>query len=246
MSKTFAEQKRIERWFLENARRASAIIPSGDIVDFEKPDFTIASPDGLLGVETTELLRKDNQGPFQPVAEESFHKQVVRLAEEYHRESGASAVRVSVFFSNDWTTTRRADDVARSLFEFVESKDQRAALPATFSRRDALPEGFDSITICPPNGSWSSGESGGALLTYTQLADAIRSKESLLPTYRDNLREASIWLLFYISVTVARSVALPVGVDKWTFESSFDKILLFSALDNKVIEISKIDGKSTA
>ncbi len=239
MSKSHAEQKRVEKWFLEAARRASAIIPAGDISDFEKPDFTLTSPDGLIGIEVTELLRKDNIGPFLPVAEEGFHKKVVRLAEEYYRQSGARGVEVSVYFTNDWKTTRDAEDVARSLSTFVELKGRTVTLPVTISRQ--LPEGFSVIGIAPLDGApWFCGESGGAVLTYEQLAASIRDKEELLPTYRANLGKASIWLLIYISVTVARSVAVPVGVDKWTFESSFDKILLFSSLDNEVLEIAKM------
>jgi len=46
MSKSQAEQKRVEKWFLEAARRASAMIPAADISDSEKPDFTLTSPDG--------------------------------------------------------------------------------------------------------------------------------------------------------------------------------------------------------
>jgi hypothetical protein len=240
------EKKRIEKWFLEAARNASAIIPAGDISESEKPDFTLASADGLIGIEVTELLREGHEGPFKPVAEEDFHKKVVRLAEEYYRQSGARAVKVSVFFTNDWKITRRAEDVARSLFEFVESQNQRATSPVTFSRRHALPEGFDRITIGPPDGSWSCGELGGALLRYEHLAASIRDKENLLPTYRDNLRNARIWLLIYISVTVARSLAVPTeDLRRWTFESSFDKILLFSSVDNRVFEIAEMDTNST-
>jgi len=64
------EKKRVEKRFLEAARRASAMIPAGDISESEKPDLTPTSPDGLIGIEVTELLRKGNMGPFLTVAEE--------------------------------------------------------------------------------------------------------------------------------------------------------------------------------
>src|SRR5260370_461002 len=93
-------KKNIEKWFLEAARGASAVIPDGAIEDFEEPDFRINTAAEPLGIEVTELLRS-GQGSFPPVAEENFHKEVIRLAEdEYCRTSGVAPVRVLVYFWN--------------------------------------------------------------------------------------------------------------------------------------------------
>ncbi len=235
MPKSNEDKKRIERWFVQAARRASAIIPDGVIYDFEKPDFKLASPDGLIGIEVTELLRKDNTGPFPPVAEATLHEQAVEAAEEYYRKSGAIPVRVIVYFTNDWKSYRRPQDLGRSLCDFVASHNKHLD---TYTKRD-VPDDFDVVGINPPDGQpWLCGGSANlGPLQQTELALAIRDKEKRLPLYRDNLPGAPIWLMVYISVTTSRTVALPFDASTWKFESAFDKIVLFNYPEGEVIDI---------
>jgi hypothetical protein len=133
MRKSNEDKKRIERWFVEAARQASSIIPDGVIYDFEKPDFKLASPDGFIGIEVTEHLRKDNTGPFPPVVEATLHEQAVEAAEEYYRKSGATPVGVIVYFTNDWRSYRRPRDLGRTLYDFVASHNNRFK---TYTKRD--------------------------------------------------------------------------------------------------------------
>jgi hypothetical protein len=95
-----SEKKRIERWFLEAARRVSSLIPDGKIEDFEKPDFTIMTPTGSLGIEVSEVLRA-GRGPLSPVEEENIHEKIIRRAkQEYISSPDSVPVRVYVSFWN--------------------------------------------------------------------------------------------------------------------------------------------------
>jgi hypothetical protein len=233
--KSPAEQKRIERWFLEDARRLSAIIPNGVIDDRENPDFSLTGPSGPIGIEVTEQCRRDNLGPFSPAAEGDFHEQIVMAAEKFYRESCARPVRVIVFFKNDSSGVRRPRDVGRTLCDFVASHGESYG---NYTKPD-VPEGFDVIGISPPDGQpWLCGSSANlGPLKYEELASTIREKESKLATYRNNLPERPIWLLVYISITTSRTVALPYDAPSWHFESDFDRIILYNCPEKEVLNI---------
>jgi len=240
------KKKMIERWFLEAARRASAVIPDGTIEDFEEPDFKIETATGPLGVEATELLRSGG-GRSSPVAEERSHQDVIRIAEElYYRTPRVTSVRVLVRFWNVEGASRGKRDMAQALVEFVKSNSRRATPYATFSSRGNLPKGVDVIHIDTTGEHWTSGES--ACMTapeiYEQLAFRISAKNKLLPRYRAKLPHSAIWLLVYSSVTLSRGVPIPHGMSKWTYPSDFEKVLFFSCLDAETVEIPKGDSQT--
>ncbi len=239
MSTPYDRQKTIEKWFLEAARRTSAVIPDGEIEGFEEPDFKIDNAAGHLGIEVTELLRS-GEGSFLPVAEENFHKEVIRIAKaDYYRTPGAIPVRVDVYFWNVEGGKHNKRDMARALVEFVKSH------PAgTFSRRDSLPAGFGVIGIDSTGDDWTSGESGSTTVSeiYEQLAYRITAKNNLLPRYRARLPHSAIWLLVYSGVAVSRGVPIPHGMSERTFPFDFEKVLFFSCLSGEVVEIRKGDS----
>src|ERR1700730_17406581 len=124
-------KKEIERWFLDAARERSTLFPDGEIENSEEPDFEIQTPTGPLGIEVTELLRK-GEGPFPPVKEEKFHREVIELAKaDYYRIPDAIPLRVLVSFWNREDGAQNKCDLAQELVEFVKSH------PAgTYERRD--------------------------------------------------------------------------------------------------------------
>lgn len=236
-------RKEIERRALEAARRASAIIPDGEVRDFEEPDFKLQTATGIVGIEVTELLPPAGSDSFSsPLAEKSLHEEVVKIAEqEYNRTPGAIPVRVQTYL---WNVDGRKFDkrvMARALVEFVRSHRGQATPVATFSRRDNLPEGFGVISISATSGPWFAGESGGLTVSqiYQQIAARISAKNELLPTYRSNLPNSPIWLLIYSCKEVSRGVPMPHGFAEWTFPFEFDRVFFFSGLSGKVEEIRK-------
>lgn len=237
-------RKEIERRALEAARRASAIIPDGEVIDFERPDLKLQTATGIVGIELTELLPPAGSDSFSsPLAEKSLHEKVVKIAEqEYNRTPGAIPVRVQVYF---WNVDGRKFDkrvIARALVEFVRSHRGQATPVATFSRRDNLPEGFGVIGISATSGPWVAGESVVLTLSqiHQQIAARISAKDELLPIYRSNLPNSPIWLLIYSCIEVSRGVPIPHGLTELTFPFEFDRVFFFSSLSGNVEEIRRL------
>jgi hypothetical protein len=257
------KQKEVERRILEAARRACSLFPLASIEDFEEPDFRIKTGAGGLGVEVTEIVRPKEENAFRPVETESFHEAVMQSAEEYYRASRAVPVNVFVYFSDEQRCERqdpegwrrltsdkkpgsKRDKMARSLAEFVKDRYVPGAGPGTFTQnlpfRQTLPTGFDHICISSltPIVHWHSGEHGRmSLLDHEQLASTISRKNNLVPRYRANMPDCPIWLLIASGPSVSRGVPIPGSIDEWEFTFDFDKVLLFSGMDNRVFDIAR-------
>ena len=238
------EQKRIEPWFLDAARKAGVPIPSDEIPD-EKPDFRFHTPAGALGIELSEVLRPagSNYG-ILPVAEESFHRQVVESAQRnYYAVSNVRPVHVSVRFTSARGERRNKRRMADVLAGFVKAEFHRATPAVTFMRKDA-PDGFDSVVIvAEPNPTdWWSGEGGGITLAEIrpQVEVCISAKDKLVQTYRSRLPDgAQLWLLLYSGVTVARSMPIPHGIESWRIPFTFDRVFWFASLEGQFAEIRR-------
>ena len=259
MSTKKKRQKEVERQILEAARHTCSLFPPGDIQASEEPDLWIKTGTGSVWVEVTELVRPKGDDVFPPVEKESFHQDVVRLAEAYHRASEAAPAGISVYFSDEQRCRREDPDgwnrltsdkkaggkrekMARSLAEFVKDQYVPEAETVTFSQRINLPTGFSVIRISSSPGSWHSGESGcPSSLDHEQLASTIKKKNDLLPKYRANAPNSPIWLLIASGASVSRGVPIPTrSIDEWKFPFDFDKVLLFSVMDNRVFEIGRV------
>lgn len=259
----YHEQKAMEKRILEAARLMCPLIPNGEIETRPEPepDLRIKTPDGWLYVEVTELIRSAERGQTLPVIVESFHHDIMQLAEQYHRDMGAAPVNVFVYFSDkrrgrmrdpegwrsltaDNKAGNLAKKMARSLAEFVSDSYDPALGHMSFQRNlpftKTVPTGFDTVLLSPHlrDVPWHSAEYGRMpILTRDQLADRIKAKSKLLPKYRMSSFGAPVWLLIASGVTVSKCVPAPSDVEQWVIESDFDKILLFSGWNNHVFEL---------
>lgn len=225
---------------LDAARKAGVPIPTGETPS-EEPDFRFENPP--LGIELSELLRpaSSNHG-ILPIEEEAFHKEIIAQAQrEYYEISDSKVVRASVFFANARGVRRSKMELTHALTEFVRAHAQRANPFVAFGRRET-PDGFDSIVISAESKEWSCGEGGSYSLNdiRPQLAARISSKDKLVPAYRANLPAgASVWLLLYTGVTVARSMMIPHGIEEWRFQFRFDRVYWFTALEGRFTMIQR-------
>src|SRR5215468_1376110 len=90
------DKKRIERHYLDEARRASSIFPIGDPVPNEPLDFLFRRPGGDLGIEITELCREGERGEG---ARLGYVAPKAKLL--YAQKPNAVPVNVSPVFSQD-------------------------------------------------------------------------------------------------------------------------------------------------
>jgi hypothetical protein len=242
-----AEKKRVEAYMLAAARKAGVPIPSGETPD-EEPDFRFNDEIPALGIELSEVLRSasSNHG-ILPVEQESFHKEIITKAQQdYYDGPDAKAAHVNAYFTNTRGGKRDKRELALALTEFVKANVERAN-PFVSLYRPETPDGFDSIVISAESRDWWCGEGGSYTLDDIppQLAARISSKDKLVPTYRANLpADARVWLLLYSGVTVARSMMIPRGIEKWRFPFRFDRVFWYTALERQFVEIQRAEAAS--
>ena len=238
------EQKRIESWYLAAARNVGVPIPSGEL-GCEEPDFRFHTTSGALGIELTEILRpaSSNHG-ISPVAEESFHREIIEAAQrDYYATPNANPVQVNVYFTNARGKRQSKNELASTLSKFVQANAHRANPVAPFGYKDT-PNGFDWVIIVAQSNprDWCSCEVGGVTVAdiRNQVEARIAAKNSLVDTYRSNLPDgAELWLLLYTGVTVARSMPIPDDIESWHVSSQFDRVFWFTSLECQFAEIQK-------
>jgi hypothetical protein len=238
------EKKAMEQRALTAAREAGAPIPTGESAG-EEPDFRFLTPNGVLGIEVSEVLRpaSTNFG-ISPVEAESFHQAILLKAQEEYQATNAVPTRVSVYFSPARGKRQDKRQLIDALVNAV-TRNRYRAKPAVVLKGGDLPEGFDHILITAESGEWWSGEGGGITLSEirTEIADKIAAKNKLASRYRANLPTgAQVWLLLYSRVTVSRSVPIPFGIEEWRFPFEFDRVFWFASFENGVVEIQRAES----
>jgi hypothetical protein len=243
ISRNQVAKKAMEKRVLVAAGQVSALIPTGEIQDFERPDFSIETATGLVGIEVTELMPAPTGDFFSsPLAEKSWHEKLMKAAEqEFSGLHGAVPVGVSAYF---WRTESGKYDMptmARGLADFVLTHRAQAKPVVTFSRRANLPEGFGVITITEFYEPWHGLETVTLTLhqIHQRLSDRIRAKNELFPIYRANLPNAPIYLLIFSCIEISRGVPIVHGIEEWTFPFDFDRVFFFAGLDCQVVELRK-------
>jgi hypothetical protein len=237
------EKKMVERRMIQLALRAGLPLPSGELVDRERPDFQIGADPVLLGIEVTAVNPPPRHPSFNsPLAECDKYEGVIRRAEaDYGGISGAAPVKVTTYPWEIARTRGMETEMARELVDFVCAHAHEAAPVATYKRRDRLPRGFGVVSIAASAGPWFSGDSRSltAAGIYNELSRRIADKNAHLPTYRQNLPAAPIWLLLYGGSVISNRIEIPYGSEEWRPPFDFDRVFLYTAQSGRVAEISK-------
>jgi hypothetical protein len=242
MSRSDQEKKAVETRALTAARNAGVPIPMGEVPG-EKPDFRFNA--NMLGVDVSELLKpaSSNFG-IVPVEAESYHKEIVQVAQQqYYAASNAKPAKIVLFFANARGKRRDKRELARTLCEFVRGNVPQSGTIANFAGLE-LPEGFGSMSVVSESADWVCGEGGSFSISniHEALTSSISSKNKLLPTYRRNLAPgAQVWLLLYSTVSVSRGMSIPHGIEEWQFDFDFDRIFWFTCLENQFVEIRRAE-----
>jgi hypothetical protein len=139
-------KKEIERAYLEEARKASSIFPTGQPIDHEWPRF----PHWIIGIEVTELCSEASRAEGRRLA-------MVPKAKALYTKRGAAPVSVSPVLAPD-VATIRVQELASGLAEFVYRHCNEHGT-YRWDRCDDLPTGFSQIGIfaplpLAPEGEW--------------------------------------------------------------------------------------------
>jgi hypothetical protein len=174
-------KKRIETHYIEEARRASVIFPSGRLEPHEKPDFLLFADRGKIGIEVTELCREE------PRAEAGRLSKVPEQAKAiYGRFTDAKPVDVSIGFWRAETVTFNA--LTKTLAEFVY---------ASRARRGRILDGDFPLGFCHigvqepsrPSGHWHATRAFDTVVAPKEIitrriAGRIAEKNSRVAHYR--------------------------------------------------------------
>jgi len=216
-----AEKKRIETVYLEEARRASALFPSGVAVPHERPDFLIQGDARTIGIEVTELCRE------RPRAEGGKLSKVAPQAKQRYNQLG-HPVEVSAAFAPN-IEQLGFNHLVNGLVDFVTA--HRAEMGCFDWHDTELPEGYSYIAIHSarePLGQWRTFKAFETMLAPKELIETrIAEKSSRLAEYRKAASEN--WLLI-VNDRFLGAGEVYVRSDhlaQWKFAFEFERVLIF-------------------
>jgi hypothetical protein len=222
-------QKRVERYYLDQARKVSSIFPLGEVTAAEHPDFLIHVEDGVIGIEVTELC---DQGLRSFAGKQEL---VVRRAKQrYVAASGSVPVDVTVAFAPE-AEAIPGGELIDHLAAFVSENRERFLSRTIEKPYFDHSKGFIYIgihSVLPdedPTGRWQ-GMAAFAKTVAPQelLKEYIEDKNDKVPAYR--LSAPIVWLLLVSDqfLGAGELYARPEDLARWRFDFDFDKVLLFT------------------
>ncbi|MGH9396306.1 MAG: hypothetical protein ACRD18_05590 [Terriglobia bacterium] len=232
--------KKMETWFIEEARKICPMIPAGQVIEAESPDFLVQTESETLGIEVTRLFQPKAASAFLPRQVESFQDKTIHKAENLYTSSGGRPVDVLVYFEDEkkgLDCTRMAEclvDFVRGRYGDHEDDIRNYQFPD-------VPPGIFSVQVARrldgKTNVWQRGHIGRTLLLdHALLAGEIKRKNELVPRYREKARR--VWLLLVADLfPPSANFSVPNGVTEWKFDFDFDKVLLWSRGDGKVFEL---------
>lgn len=223
MSKQKQDQKKVETYYMEESRQASSIFPHGELVLHEEPDFLLRTDRGTIGIEVTELCRKEPRAAGGKLAK------VPNTAQKlYNQLANAEPVFVSVGFSAQAENVR-FNELINSLVEFVHRNKNNKGSGFT---RD-LPKGYCHIGIFAPleplERCWHGAHAFETVVASKELLEScIAKKNKRVSVYRVPTPE--VWLLIVNDQFLGpgKVYARPDNLAEWKFVFDFEKVLLFS------------------
>jgi hypothetical protein len=248
-------KKEKETRFLKIAQSRYADFPRGDITEGENPDFIIATSQGLLGIEVTQLLQEANGAEFVPHEVEAFQRKAVLRAQHVYEKNWGRHVQVRVYFSPGVVPSggkQELAELADGLAEFVRANYQGRSVWCLLQRSHPLSlMGVAGIVFDVPKAvesCWfAAARSRRIPATYDLLAKCISKKNARLAAYRQ--RAERVWLLLGAEdrFTLGGDVGVPrTDIKTWSFQSDFDKVLLVSGMYSEVWELKIIRSDATS
>jgi hypothetical protein len=240
---SMGRQKDLERYYLDEARLASALFPAVEPVAHERPDFLFHGSSRTLGIEVTELCREDER---EEGARLGYVAPKAKLL--YTKMAPGRPIRVSPVLSPR-VGDMKVEVLASGLARFVYDHRDRKGAYDWNDRGNELPEGFAYIGIFEPlphepDGKWHYFRAGRTTLaTREQFEKRISEKNARVSDYRKSASE--VWLLIVNDLFLGPGeVAVRADdITTWSFDSDFDRVLLFERQPGgagKVIDIRRV------
>lgn len=251
-----AHKKDRERQLLRAFGSVYPHIPSGQLDDFERPDFVLSADEGtVMGVELVDYVRGQGEGErgSTELMDEKDHEAVVREAEAMFSAENRASVQVNV----SWHPGRHLKKshqgtLAAALAELVERNAPREVLEPAAIERDQLrktplrrfvADVFVTRLTGKGKGAWVSFESTWPEVGEEEIQRILDSKDEKVEGYREHVCQHyetcdAVWLVIVAEGRYAASlVDLSDTVESHRFRTSFDKAVFWDKLNRTVITL---------
>jgi hypothetical protein len=239
------EKKARELAHLRQFQQVVHNAPKGEPIVGERPDFTIPTADGLMGIEVTEYVRPHIPNPSlsvdRPLQEQdSLKNRIVARAQEIFDAQGSSRLRVQVLFrprhpvdKKDVEATAVALALLIASLPHTADDNQRFEPTREFPFPAPVSIIFARIVGHERNATWEVVAAGLVRpLSPDDLLAIIRKKESKLEGYRRDLTK--IWLLIVKDYRTRASYAeLTEAARLHSYRTTFDRVYLLDVFSGE-------------
>jgi len=216
------EQARIEKVYLDEARKVSSLFPAALLPFKPYPDFV--TEDHALGIEITELCDPEGRSDGARLS-----LVVPRAKQMYMSRPDAPPLSVGTAMSTQ-AEEMRVDELALSLAEFVyRHRHERGEV-----EDQSLSEGWCQIAICDPFGSqpadgdWPVNRAIHTVMGGVEMVEArIAEKNGRVADYRTHVPK--VWLLIVNNRYLGPGEVYirPEAIANERFDFAFDRVLVF-------------------
>ena len=224
-----------ERWYLDGARSQGAVLPRGEALDSESPDFIIASDGCVVGVEVTRFARPCPRQPPVLTEQERLRRAVVRAARKRATRWDCPPLLVTACLdSRIPLCPPDVPEAARALAEAALAHAASVGPHAvrSISQHDGgLPSPLSWLLLAFPTGRerprWSAvSDTEIANVRLEDIEAVIAKKARLVPRYRT--LAWPVWLLIVVDPFSPSSLArLTPEVVQHSYDSPFAGVALY-------------------
>jgi hypothetical protein len=236
--------KRLERWYIEQLRRAVPDFPPGTVHCDESPDFLVQGDQRTIGIEVTVFHCPSPEGKRPHQEEQALKDRVVAAANKIHAEAGGLGLYVTVFFARPTSITKhdvREQGAAIARAVAVTAPPGSLAEPAMRVPWDRLPPGVTDITIRPSidgqDRLWSA-DAGGwvARVGPTQIQAVLDRKRAMASRALAKCDE--MWLII-VNDEFSRGapVELPEESGQADYDHRFDRLFWLEPHRQRALEL---------
>lgn len=223
--------KYLERWYVEQLRRAIPDFPSGTVQGDESPDFIVQSDQRIVGIEVTAFHWPASEGTRPHQEEQALKDRAVATAVKIHAEAGGPALYVTVYFARPIAFAKRqvreqGESIARAVLHSAvpESLEE----PPVRVQWDRLPSGVSEITIRASVHSrdrlWSADASGWvAPVDSSHIQSVLERKHEMATRAQRKCQE--LWLII-VNDEFSRGAPVELAVEsrQAVYDHPFDRL----------------------
>jgi hypothetical protein len=233
--------KSLELKYLMEVEKIYRDFPEGNLLCSERPDFLLESQDGIIGLEITRLIRKQNNSEIEDRGIEAEQRKVLNIAKTKFEKKCRMPLFVSVSWRYHNNLSRKLINLlADELVKIVESYIPEEIFEQVVIKNNDL-FSFNLENYCysifiirqQKSACWVSENPASPPLLPSEVEEKITQKIQKLGNYNEDCNE--IWLILVFEGIDSGSLGdTGESVLNYNFKSPYDKILLYDRVERLV------------